>query len=897
MKKVTQLALIALSMYLGIAGCGGSGKSSSSNDTNPMLTSVSVGGGNTLAAGMTMQLSATGTYSNGSTSNLTSQVTWKTSDSTIASISSSGLLTALKQGSVSVMATTGTVTGSATISVGQPILTSITVTAPSSAVALGVSEQLTAKGTYSDQSTQTLTSQVTWQTSDNAVATIGASGLLSGLKVGAVNVTAMMGSVVGTLPITISSPVLSAIEISPSSFSIASGQSKQLTASGIYTDGSVQDVTSQTTWSSSATNMVTVSGSGLATGASKGSATITASLGSISGMASATVTSAAMISITVTPSTASVAMGQTQAFTANGIFSDGSSTDVTNSVVWSSSATNIAAVDATGLATAIGSGSASITATSGTVNGSASLTVTAAKLTSIDISPDGESIPVGGQTQLMLTGTYSDGTTQTITNATWSSSDPTLASVDPTGLVTGVANSNGNAVTITARDGGLTNTTTVYVTSAVAESISIAPATASIANGTTEQYTVTGVFSDGSTQPLMAGLSWSSSAPSVAGVSSSGLATGVAPGQSTIAVTYGSLTASATLTVTAATVTSIVVTPAAPTVGITGTIQFTATGVFTDNSTQDLTSLVTWSSSAASVALINSNGLADALSNGTATITATYQGLSGSATLTVTTATLVSIAVTPANPVLPPHTKLQMTAVGTFSDGTTVPLAGVSWYTSTGRYATVSSTGVVRTKKATNLAVPVYAKLNGIVGQTSLTITPMSVASLQITPADPTIASGTTEQFQLVGTFSDGVTTVDLTKSTHWQTSNYSYAIINNSGLATGISSGTVTITGSYGGLTPATTTLTVSNADLQSITVLPAGQIVTAGALQSFTATGNFSDGSTQDITALCMWTSSNPAVAVIDQTGLATSITQGTTNISASFKGVSGTAAFTVH
>lgn len=809
MKKIGHLSL-ALLVCFAFVGCGGSGKSS--NKSNPTLTSISVSGAVSVAAGLTQQFSANGIYSDGTSSNLTSQVTWKTSDTTVASISSSGMLTALKQGSVTV--------------------------------------------------------------------------------------TAAMSSITGNLSVTVSAPLLASIRVNPASFSIAAGQPKQLAASGVFTDGSVQDVTAQATWSSNATNVVTVSPTGLATGAGQGTATVTAAVGSISGTANANVGPAVLTSITVTPPSASVASGETQSFAANGIFTDGSSTDITGGVTWSSSSTTFASVDATGLATGRAQGSASITATLGTISGSATLTITAAKLTSIDITPDGDSIPVGGQDQLLLTGTFSDGTTQTVTDATWSSSDSTLASVDPnTGLVTGVADSGGNPVTITAQAGGLTNTTTIYVTSAVPESISITPATASIAAGTTQQFAVNGVFSDGSIQPLTAGLSWSSSAPSVAGINSSGLAAGAAPGQTTITVTYGSMTATATLTVTAATLTSIVVTPPLPVIGVNGDIQFTATGVFSDNSTQDLTAQVTWSSSTASVALISSIGLASALNNGTTTISASYQGVSGSATLTVTTATLVSIAVLPANPIVPPRTKLQMTAIGTFSDGTTVPLSGVTWYTNTGRYASVSGSGVVRTKHTTNQSVPVYARLNGIVGHTSVTITSMSLTSLQIAPVKPTMAVGTTLQFQLIGTFSDGVTTVDLTKSARWQTSNFRTAVISRSALAMGLAPGSVTITASYGSLAPATTTLTVSNATLQSITVTPAAPAVAVGGLQPFKATGNFTDGSTQDITSVCTWTSSVPTVAIVDKTGLATSVTQGTTNISASFQGVSGSATLTVN
>jgi hypothetical protein len=187
------------------------------------------------------------------------------------------------------------------------------------------------------------------------------------------------------------------------------------------------------------------------------------------------------------------------------MFSDGSQTDVTDSVNWSSNATGVSTVDPTGLASGLSAGAAMVSAASGTATpGAAALTVTTAVLTEVDIAPDAQYIPVGGQLQLSLTGTYSDGSTQDITaNASWSSSDTTLASVDPgTGIVTGIANSNNNSVTITATYGGVSNTTTVYITDAVPVSVQLTPATASIATGTTQQYAVDVVYSDGSLQPV-----------------------------------------------------------------------------------------------------------------------------------------------------------------------------------------------------------------------------------------------------------------------------------------------------------------------------------------------------------------------------------------------------------
>jgi uncharacterized protein YjdB len=900
MKRFGALFALALVACLTIAGCGGGGKKTTQT-TKPTatLTSISVastGAATSVAAGATLQLTATGHYSDGTTATLTS-VSWASSDGTLASLSVSGMLTALKAGSVTVTATKGAVSGNMVITVTQATLASIAVSGGSS-LAAGSTEQLTAQGTYSDSTTGSLTTQATWQSSDATVATVSNAGLLTALKAGTVTITATMGSVSGTASVVVNAASVSSITISPALFSIASGQNQQLTAQAVYPDGTSQDVTSQATWSSSATNVATVSGTGLVSGVSAGTSTITATLGSVSRTAVATVTTAQLNSIIVTPSTASIATGQTQAFAANGIFSDGSSTDITNSVIWTSSAINFATIDPTGLATGVSAGTATVTATSGTVSGTASLTVTAAVLNSIDIAPDDQYIPIGGQFPLVLTGSYSDNTTQTLTNAVWSSSDPTIASVDPvSGVVTGVSDSNGNPVTITATADGMSNTTSVYITAAVAESLTLTPTTSSIASGTTQQYSVDAIYSDGSIQPLTAGLSWASSSASTASISALGLATGIAAGQSTITVTYGSMSATATLTVTPATLTSIVVTPVTTVVGVKGNVQFTATGVFTDNSTQDLSSQAAWSSSVASVALISNTGLATGLSAGATTITANYGGLSGSATLNVSTATLISITVTPANPIVPPHSKIQMTATGNFSDGSHLVLSGVSWRTSSAKYAMVSGSGVVRTKKSSNKVVPVSASLNGITGTTQLTITSMTVQSLSLTPSNATMAVGTTQPFALIGTFSDGVTTVDLTPSARWQTSNYHYAVINRSGIATGLGAGSVTITGSYQNLTPATTTLTVSNATIQSITVTPASPTIALGSMQQFAAMGLFSDGSTQDITAVSQWTSSTPTVAVVNKTGRAFSATHGQTNINATYKGTTGTTLLTVN
>jgi len=134
-------------------------------------------------------------------------------------------------------------------------------------------------------------------------------------------------------------------------------------------------------------------------------------------------------------------------------------------------------------------------------------------------------------------------------------------------------------------------------------------------------------------------VNWTSSPASVATVSNApsteGLATGIATGNATITALFAGLAGQASLTVTNATLTSITIVPAMPDITLDGSQQFTATGNFSDGSTEQLTDQVTWTSSDASVATMSPDGLASPAGTGTTTITATMNGVKGTATLTV----------------------------------------------------------------------------------------------------------------------------------------------------------------------------------------------------------------------------------------------------------------------
>jgi len=447
------------------------------------------------------------------------------------------------------------------LSVTAATLVSITITPALPAIPLGTTEQFVATGTFTDGSTQNITGSVQWASSDTSIATIsnapGFLGLATSVANGTSNISATSGSVSASTTLTVSVAALVSITVNPPGPSIALGTAQQFTATGIFTDGSTQDLTVSSTWSSSNTAVATVSSSAVGTAIATGMATITATLGGVSGSTLLTVTPASVVSISVSPATAAIPLGITQPFTAFGTFTDGSTQDVTNSAHWSSSAPGVATVSNTpggaGLTSTVGSGNTIISATFGGVTGSASLTVSNAVLAAIDISPQSSTVPIGGSQQFTAIGLYTDGSAVNITTSvTWVTSSPSVAAISSTsgsqGLSTGVGQGNAR---ISAVLGSVAGSTTLTVNDWLV-SITVAPANYTILLGANQQFTATANYASGLINDVTGSVLWNSSASSVASINSSGLATGVAIGQAAINASIGSISGSTTLGVAVA---------------------------------------------------------------------------------------------------------------------------------------------------------------------------------------------------------------------------------------------------------------------------------------------------------------------------------------------------------
>ena len=346
--------------------------------------------------------------------------------------------------------------------------------------------------------------------------------------------------------------------------------------------------------------------------------------------ATITVVPAAVASVKVTPAVVSLLVGAAVQLSATTADSAGNLLSG-RSISWSGSDATVASVSNSGLVTSVAQGSASITATSEGKSTAVPVTVTTVPVASLQVSPASANMFVGQTLSLTATPRDAAGNTLTGRPVTWASSSPSVATVSNTGQVAGVTQ---GSATITATSESKTATATINVAIVPVASVQVAPASASIGVGQTVQLAATPKDSAGSALTGRA-VTWTSSGPTVASVSASGLVTGGAVGTATITAMSEGRTGSATVTVTLVPVATVVVSPAPATLPVGGTVQLTVT--LKDASGTTLTGrTVAWTSSTTTVATVSPSGLvSDVASGGTTTITATSEGKSGTSVVTV----------------------------------------------------------------------------------------------------------------------------------------------------------------------------------------------------------------------------------------------------------------------
>jgi uncharacterized protein YjdB len=468
-----------------------------------------------------------------------------------------------------------------------------------------------------------------------------------------------------------------------------------------------------------------------------------------------------------------------------------------------------------------------------------------------------------------------------------------------------------STINISATDGVLGDAKNFTTTIVSVSSIALSPPSLSIAVGGTSQLVATALYSNSTSALVTASplASWSSSNASVASVNattSKGLVTGVASGTTNMNLSYKGLSRVAATTVYS--VSGVTVSTGSVIDGIGSQSSITATAQ-TSSFSFDVTSSAVWSSSNSAVATVNSSGVIQYVSAGSAVITATYAGFSATVNVTVQSKSLVSLSLTVSGggQSIPVNGMKNLIATGTYSDSSTEDLTNTAvWSSSNNSVLTVSNTlpTIGKVTGITGGTSTVSATIGSVSGNLLVTVNAVTLSSIAITPSTALVASGATYNLRATGTYSDS-STADMTELVTWSSSNTSAATISNvsgsKGLATtptfsGYLATTVTATLSSA---TGTTVLGVNGATITSIVVTPSVSL-TVNQQYSLKAYGNLSDGGVLDLTDFAIWSSATISKVSVSNSlgskGRVTGVATGSSVITAAFNGMNGTRAVTV-
>lgn len=313
-------------------------------------------------------------------------------------------------------------------------------------------------------------------------------------------------------------------------------------------------------------------------------------------------------------------------------------------------------------------------------------------LTQIIITSEYPLIADGTTNQLEAIGNYSEIFTRDITDeVNWFSEDSSIAIINDEGLVR--ATSPGT-VQITATLNDIVDVFFLTITDEKISRIDVTPLTPTVSKGLTQQFNAIGTFDKASVQDLTNSVSWSSSSPEIATISESGLAEGIEEGTTSITAAFGTVTDTVSMNVKAAALLSIEVSPTDAEVPQRVGVKFVANGLFSDNSIADISDTVTWHSSDESIATISTKGnfgFATGTNAGSLTITASKDGQSGTANLTITELVLTQINISGDSSVNVNET-VDFTATGVFDNNSTADITNnVIWSTGDSDTATISN--------------------------------------------------------------------------------------------------------------------------------------------------------------------------------------------------------------
>jgi uncharacterized protein YjdB len=757
-------------------------------------------------------------------------VTWASSNTNVAVVDPDGTVSMVGQGEAILTATAGTRTGTASVSVHQRDIASLRVTPATSTMYPNDSAQLhIAAFDDAGRAMALVPGNVQWSSSDSRVVTVTDGGVVTAQAAGSAVVTVHIGSKTATAAINVQGLPVSSVFVSLETGTLEVGQVTK--AKATLTDAEGTTLTGRAVaWQSSNPAIATVNSLGVVTAVARGTATISAIAEGKVGGANLTVATKNVASVVVSPNPASAAVGQKARLTATVKDASGGVL-IGRTITWTSGNPAVATVSATGLVTAVSVGTATISASTAGVSGASQFQSTTVAAASVSVSPSAPNVHVGEDVQLTATATDASGNVLASRVPTWSSSNPIVATVSSSGRVTGV--SKGTA-TVTATVDGKSAPASVSVANAAPAPVASITVTLNASSINAGQSTQAVAVTRDAAGNVVTGrtIAWSSAAPALATVSASGVVSALAAGSVSISATSEGVSNSATLIIIGSTQPVATVSLSAPSTSMIAGQTQALSVTLKDASGNTLTGrTIAWSSSSTSVATVSPSGQVTAVGAGSAVITATSEGKSGTLTLKVAAAPVdppASVAVTAPVTTLAIGQTTQATAVPKDSKGT--PLTGrtVAWSSSSPGIATVSATGLITAVSAGTVAIK--ATIDGVVGTLGITVsattgTSGTVTTVRVTLAQAVVQVGGTTQATALAL--DARSNAVSAGAPTWSSSNSSVATVSSSGVVTAIAIGQATIQATISGVSGSgtvsvTSTSSVTGTAIANLPTLP---------------------------------------------------------------------------
>lgn len=630
---------------------------------------------------------------------------------------------------------------------------------------------------------------------------------------------------------------LERVQVSPGSATLVPGETQQFTGVGVWESGLEKAVS--LVWSSTGG---TISTDGLFTaGSTPGNFRVIAryAQGTLADTSFVSITEPGIVGLEVAPGNTELAPGATQQYVATALLSDGTAKSV--GATWEATGGTI---NSAGLYSASTSGSwtvrAEVPGTSFSTETEVTVSAPASTLVSLVLTPSSVNVAQGAGRQFTVTAAWSNGSTQ-IPPITWSA---TGGSISVSGYYT--AGNTMGPYQVIASAGGKADTSAGQITAALLISMSVTPSAVTLPPGATQQFTVSGTWTNGSTNPPAT--AWSTNGGTI---TSAGLFTaGSAAGTFRVIGSHASGKADTSLVTVAPSapvLVSVSLTPSAVSLAPGGSRQFSVSGSWTGGGTG--APPVTYTATGGTV---TTNGLYQAgASAGTFRVIARHTDgtLADTSSVVISAAapTLVSLAVSPKTTSLQTGGSRQFTASATWSDGSTA-VPGVTW-TATG--GTVSSAGLYVAPASAGTYKVVGREAGGTKADTAtVTVTaPAVVVGLAVSPGTKSLATGGQQQFSALATYSNGGTG---TPALAWTATGGS---ISSGGLYTGASAaGNYRVMAQASGTsvkdTAEVTLTSLATPTVTGLVLSPGSTTLNPGGTAQFSVAPTWSDGATRSVT-----------------------------------------------